>query len=264
MRSSISLLHAMLLRPLPFPDGDRLVAVVDQIPDRCGADDPADRSGNPRRSHRGHAARGHLVLRPAGCADSWRDRASPRIRGRVEAAFLGTIGVQPALGRLFTPDDHIPGRDRVVIVTDGFWRSNLGGDPAVIDQRIVVNGAPSTIVGVLPASFSFDYLSAGPDRAVRAISDGCGLHVPGRRVCQRAPRHGDRASEAGRHAGPGRGGDAGAVGSSPRGPPAALPARIGWTGSRVLDERDAAPARSSAAAAGPSCCCCSARSVWFF
>ncbi|HYE88071.1 MAG TPA: FtsX-like permease family protein, partial [Vicinamibacterales bacterium] len=76
--------------------------------------------------------------------------------------FFRTLGVQPALGRLFAAGDHEPGRDRVVILSDSFWRRNVGADPAAVDRGIVVNGVPHTIVGVLPPGMTFDYFAAEP------------------------------------------------------------------------------------------------------
>jgi predicted permease len=64
------------------------------------------------------------------------------------------LGVVPALGRGFTVRDTEPGRDNVVLLTDGFWRRQFGASDAIVGQSIIVDGTPCTIVGVLPASFS--------------------------------------------------------------------------------------------------------------
>ena len=157
-----SVLHAALLRPLPFPDPERLVSVVDHFRvDGVRTVPPTVPELLDVR-----AASRHLQ------AISFFDMRDVQIGGgteparafaaRAEAGFLGTLGVQPALGRLFTPDDHMPGRDRVVVLTDSLWRGNFGADPAVINQRIVVNGVGHDVIGVLPSGFSFDYLSAEP------------------------------------------------------------------------------------------------------
>ena len=84
------------------------------------------------------------------------------ISARIEADFLRTLGVQPALGRMFNAGDHQQGRDRVVILSDAFWRRNFGADPNVIDRTIIVNAAPHTVVGVLPPGVNFDYFTAEP------------------------------------------------------------------------------------------------------
>jgi len=157
-----SLLHAVLLRPLPFPEAERLVAVVDNY----RTDGVRNVSPTVPELLDVRAASRHLD------ALSFYDTRDVQVSGgteparafsaRVEAGFLGTLGVKPALGRLFTPEDHAPGRDRIVILTDAFWRRNFGADPEVIDHRIIVNGVANTVVGVLPPGFSFDYLSSEP------------------------------------------------------------------------------------------------------
>jgi len=147
-----SLTRAMLLRPIPYKDGDRLAIVLETNPSR------------------------HIPTNPPTPVNyvSWRDRVDafertaiftrvqfnvvgPRalqVEGfRVDASFFPMLGVEPALGRSFTADDTVPGRDNVVLLTDGFWRRQFGADPAVVGRGIVVDGAPCTIVGVLPASF---------------------------------------------------------------------------------------------------------------
>ena len=127
-----SLLHAVLLRPLPFPDAHRLVAVVDNF--------RADGQSNVPPT-----VPELLDLRAASqqlTGISFFDIRDVQTRGgteparavaaRVDSAFLGTLGIQPALGRLFVADDHTPGRDSVVILSDRFWRRNLDADRALL------------------------------------------------------------------------------------------------------------------------------------
>jgi predicted permease len=157
-----SLLHAVLLRPLPFPDAQRLVAIVDNF--------RADGQSNVpptvpelldlRAASRQLTGISFFDIRDV--QTSGGTEPARAVSARIDSAFLGTIGVQPALGRLFVADDHTPGRDQVVILTDGFWRRNLAADPAAVGRRIIVNGAAHEIVGVLPAGFAFDYLSNEP------------------------------------------------------------------------------------------------------
>jgi predicted permease len=157
-----SLLHAALIRPLPFPSSDRLVAVVDNF----AAENRSDMSPSvPEMLDVRTASR---TLDPISYFDT-RDvqinggtEPARAISARVEADFLRTLGIQPALGRLFTPGDHEPGRDRIVILSDAFWRGNFGADPAVIHRSIIVNGTPHSVIGVLPPDVNFDYFTAEP------------------------------------------------------------------------------------------------------
>ena len=143
----------MLLRPLPYRDGDRLVQVFE-----------ADAiSGATNRA-----------VTPAAYF-AWRDRvdafsqtaafvrvamnvSTPTFADQVEAfrvspSYFPMLGIEPAIGRGFTDEDARPGNDRVVLLNDGFWRRRFGADPSIVGRSIDVDGAPCTIVGVLPASF---------------------------------------------------------------------------------------------------------------
>jgi hypothetical protein len=72
---------------------------------------------------------------------------------QVAPAFFPMLGVEPALGRGFTDEDAQPGRDGVVLLSNGFWRRQFAADPAIVGQSIDVDGTPCTVVGVLPSSF---------------------------------------------------------------------------------------------------------------
>src|SRR5688500_20242468 len=68
--------------------------------------------------------------------------------------LLSTLGVRPALGRDFTAADDQPGVPRTAIVSDGFWRRQLGGTPAALGQQIMLDETPVTVIGVLPRDFT--------------------------------------------------------------------------------------------------------------
>jgi putative ABC transport system permease protein len=77
---------------------------------------------------------------------------------RVEGNFLPTFGVQPVLGRNFSPDEDRPNAPRVAMISYGLWRSRFGGDPGVLAKTISLDGNPATIIGVLPADFEMPTL----------------------------------------------------------------------------------------------------------
>jgi len=72
---------------------------------------------------------------------------------RVTANLLPMLGVRPALGRNFTPEEDRPGHDREVILTDGLWHRRFHGDPSIVNKTILLNGTPHLVAGVLPQSF---------------------------------------------------------------------------------------------------------------
>ena len=157
-----SLLNAALIQPLPFPDAHRLVGVVDTF----RADGPSRTAPTVPEVLDVRAA--SRTLEQISFFDTrdvqmhGGDEPARAVSARIEAGFFGTLGAQPALGRLFNPDDHQEGRDRVVILSEAFWRRNFGADPTVIDRGVIVNGAPHTIVGVLPPGLNFDYFTPEP------------------------------------------------------------------------------------------------------
>jgi putative ABC transport system permease protein len=151
-----SVVDAVLLRPLPFPEPQRLM-----------------------RAYLQEASSGETST--FGIADflAWRDHQQSfehvagydtmqrtfaltgignpeRITGvAVTADFFSTLGATPILGRSFTAEDDHPGSEPVVVIGQRFWRSHLSSDPNVLGRSITLNGRPHTIVGVMPAEFVF-------------------------------------------------------------------------------------------------------------
>ncbi len=72
--------------------------------------------------------------------------------------FLRVLGVQPALGRGFTPEEEIEGQGHVALISDGLWQRRFGGDPDILGTVVLLNSEAYTIVGVMPADFWYDYL----------------------------------------------------------------------------------------------------------
>ena len=82
----------------------------------------------------------------------------------VSGGFFPVLGTRPLLGRTLGEAEQEPGRNATVMVSHGFWRSQLGGDPRVVGSTIRLGGAPYTVAGVMPADFAFPE----PDVAVWA------------------------------------------------------------------------------------------------
>ena len=74
--------------------------------------------------------------------------------GAVGRGFFDIVGVRPALGRVFRPDEDAPGRGRVAVLSDGFWKRHFAGSPDAVGRTLTLNGAAWTIVGVMPPRFS--------------------------------------------------------------------------------------------------------------
>jgi putative ABC transport system permease protein len=89
---------------------------------------------------------------------SGRDGVDPPIRimvGRLTPNLLDLLGVRPALGRGFLPDEDQAGKDRVVVASDGFWRRHFAADPRALGESIPLDGVSYTLVGVMPPEFVF-------------------------------------------------------------------------------------------------------------
>src|SRR5438876_8915926 len=65
------------------------------------------------------------------------------------------LGTQPVLGRSFSPDEHEPGHDQVVIISHHLWRDRFGSNPAIIGKSVILNSKSSIVIGVMPPSFRF-------------------------------------------------------------------------------------------------------------
>lgn len=156
-----SLLYAALLRPLPFPDANRLVWVAADYPPQqvfgIEAVSPDQiRAWQPQLQHlfRQYAwvSRGGsgAMMRVNGVA------MEPNLR-RASGNLFGMLGVRPQLGRLIVPADTVAGHGQVVVLSDQFWHRAYGGDPNVVGKPIVPRfGAPYTIIGVLSAGFHLE------------------------------------------------------------------------------------------------------------
>jgi predicted permease len=153
--SIFSIVHSVLLRPLPYRDADRLVALV---------------TVNPKENGLG-------LQVPDFPYASWRDQAtifngiacytrrSFTITGSggpellraaiVTPGFLRMMGMSPQLGRDFIPSDAAPRGGQAVLLSDSLWARRFGRDPSVVSRQIALNGKPYSVVGILPPTFEF-------------------------------------------------------------------------------------------------------------
>jgi predicted permease len=149
-----AVINSILLRPLPFPDADRLVTIYNTYPKAGVENDGAsitnyyERRGNiPALSSLSiYMERSEVVGEPGSTEQMGVIRISPD--------FFATVGVRPALGRSFTEEEWIQQKN-VVILTDAFWRERFNSDPKVLGRETRINGIPREIVGVLPPGFRF-------------------------------------------------------------------------------------------------------------
>jgi putative ABC transport system permease protein len=146
-----SVVRAVLLRPLPFASPERLVA----FGDRDANDGPSNIGFTTWQDYRDRAR----TFEAMALVRSWQptlvvNGEAERIPAmRVSWNYFDMLGVRPALGRAFRPDDDTPQNWRVVVISDGLWRRRFSADPGVIGRTIRMNDLDFQIVGVLPAAF---------------------------------------------------------------------------------------------------------------
>jgi len=154
-----SIADTVLLRSLPYPEPQRLVTVS------LGGAIPAPAQILFQRE-------GRSLERSALFTSYWFNLPSQsepeRIPGaRVSASLFDLLGVKPELGRTFTPEEDVDGRDKVVVIGDALWKRRFGADPGILGRTVRLNDAPYTIIGVMPPGFRFPegpehHVSVGP------------------------------------------------------------------------------------------------------
>ena len=153
-----SLINAAVLRALPFPDSNRLVAIWAQGPGwQAGMPytSPANADvADWRRTN--HQAFAGIAAFAAGSADFAEGGVAERAgAARVTAGFFETLGVSPLHGRTLAPDEDLHGGPLVALIGHGLWLRRFGGDPSLVGRRVWINGAARTIIGILPPDFDF-------------------------------------------------------------------------------------------------------------
>jgi putative ABC transport system permease protein len=175
-----SLVDAVMLRPLPYVEPDRLVSVWETVPTQ-----PSSPTAEKRR----------IVVAPANFVDyeararsftamTAFEQGAMTLTGldaperldvqNVSLGYFDVLGLRPATGRAFAPTDFKWGSHRVTILTHGTWQRLLGGDPAAVGRRIQLNGADHEVIGVMPPEFvaPVDHESPTPVDLLRPLVFG--------------------------------------------------------------------------------------------
>src|SRR5436309_613601 len=151
-----SLVNGVLLRPLPFPDAQRLIYIEGKNPaagisesnisylDFTNWSQQTDLFASTAAYWTGEA---HLG------ADGGEPERVPR--AGVTTGFFSVLGVQPALGRTFVPEDDKGWPQTVAIISHGLWKRRFGSDPAIVGKQVQMSSMPLTIIGVTPPGFEY-------------------------------------------------------------------------------------------------------------
>ncbi|HWN99497.1 MAG TPA: ABC transporter permease [Blastocatellia bacterium] len=157
-----SVLNTYLFRVLPYPQADRLVRVFRTSPhSQSWPHSPGNFFAHREQNDVFEYMAAYNGIRP--------NLANPgepaeRLTGLgVTADFFSAMGVQPASGRVFTPEEYEPGVDRVAVLSHRFWMSRYGGETSVLGSTMRLDGQDVTIVGVMPPAFEHPLLWGNVD-----------------------------------------------------------------------------------------------------
>ncbi|MBV6434229.1 MAG: hypothetical protein IANPNBLG_04474 [Bryobacteraceae bacterium] len=153
-----SIVNAVVLRPLPYRDPQRLIRLYTEF--------PAFPNGGLRRFWASPPEFLELRrdLKSWASLDAWTTsginlgggREPVRLQGAfVSGGLLEELGVRPIMGRLLTPEDGTPQAPLTAVISFGAWQRVFGGDPGIVHREVKLNGAPCNIVGVMPSGFQF-------------------------------------------------------------------------------------------------------------
>jgi predicted permease len=202
-----SVVNAVLLRPLPFQHPEQLVRIFDDLNGAGGKD--IGMSVPEFEDLRDHSAvfDDMSVLFPASSALSGGDHTERIEMLGASFDYFHLLGAQAALGRVFGPRDKVPGFTEAVVISDGLWKRQFGGDPHILGRRIRVDEDGYTIVGVMPpdfrhpgptmagdvelwaaAGFTANPFPSPPDRAQRILPGAMARLKPGITI-QQARQH---------------------------------------------------------------------------
>ena len=150
-----SAVDAILLRPLPYDEPDQLVMVWEKRPTEGVLDNvvaPADFVDWEKRNQvfSAMAATSTMTADLTGAGEPVRLPT-----GIATTAFFEVLRIRPALGRGFIPDDGVVGRHRVVVLSHQLWRDRFGSDRSIVGRKLLLNGVPHEVVGVLSDTFAF-------------------------------------------------------------------------------------------------------------
>ncbi len=176
--ATFSVVYAVLLRPLPFPHPEQLVRIYD---DQLGPNEQDIGMSAPELwdlQDRSGVFQGISAVAPSNSAVGGGDRTVRAESLVASPDYFELLGARPAMGRVFTQRDAVPGFLEPVVISDGFWRSNYGADPNILGRKMRLDSDLYTIVGVMPAGFRHPGPTLNTDVDVWAATGFTGKPFP--------------------------------------------------------------------------------------
>jgi putative ABC transport system permease protein len=150
-----SVVNALLVRPLPFENLDRIVALWERVPSRG-----VERNENAAANYFDWSKQ-QTSFERTGMYRGWSanltgdDNPENLVGHQITASLFDVLGVKPQYGRAFTAEEEQPDKKNVVILKYGFWQRRFAGDLGIIGKTISINDVPRTVVGIMPPDFNF-------------------------------------------------------------------------------------------------------------
>jgi predicted permease len=154
-----SVVNAVLLRQLPYPNAARVVRLFETTVDQPGYGSVNYLNLMDWKKQATHSFE-RIGVYYVSMINMDGDGEPARLReGLLSADVLPILGVKPLLGRGFRPEDEVRGNNRVLLLSESLWRGRFASDPSIVGKRIMLESTPFTVIGVMPAGFNFP---AGP------------------------------------------------------------------------------------------------------
>jgi len=152
-----TVVHSVLLKPLPLPDANRLVAVY-EADTKLKFNNNSVAGGTFHSWEQENRTFQHIAISTE--TDGNFSSSDGQLPERIHAvasswAALPVLGVQPVYGRLFTQDDDRFGANKTTVLTWGFWKRRFGGNPDIVGRTIQLDSEPYTVIGILPSWFTY-------------------------------------------------------------------------------------------------------------
>jgi putative ABC transport system permease protein len=151
-----SVVDSVLLKPLPYPDSDRLVSVGRTFKTGFGDSISIPKFNVWRQENRAFDAMTAYDFGGPGMNMAGGDVPEQVKAIHTTYEYFHVFGVKAQMGRTYTAAEDRPGTPKVVVISDGLWKRRFGGDPAIVGRNIILSGEPYTVVGVLTRAFQPD------------------------------------------------------------------------------------------------------------
>jgi putative ABC transport system permease protein len=150
-----SLVHTVLLRPLPLKDPDRLVRIAEKNPSLNLPDFAASALNFLSWRKESQSFEALAAVRTSSVNLTGNGEPERVLGSGVSDGFFGLMGIATVAGRTFSREEDVPGNDGVAILSEGLWRRRYGADPNIVGRAILVNGKSRIVVGVVPQDVGY-------------------------------------------------------------------------------------------------------------